>query len=191
MLLNAIRYAGKFTPEQLSIAKTIAASQARHQFPAGGASRMGVWVNAQAYKIAQQMFGQKETKEEAAPEPAPAETTPDPAQELKIAELTEQSQAYRAQSEEQLAAANAKIAELSDTQLQAQKAKELQQRFAITAAANQARGAQTANLQIAPASATPMTGGTQSFKRRPRQFMRPIGQTTSKLTVPTSNVLNI
>lgn len=181
----------KFTSEQLAIARSIAASRVRSMFPAGGAPTVMSRVGAETLKIAQEMFGDKEEKKaEPAPE-EPAAPTTDPAQELRIAELTEQSKAYRTQAEQQLSAADLRIKELENQELQAQKARDLQQRFSITAAANQARGAQTANLQIAPASATPMTAGTQSFKRRPRQLMRPIGQTAGKLTVPTSNVLNI
>jgi len=181
----------KFTSEQLAIARSIAASRVRSMFPAGGAPSMMSRVGGETLKIAKALFGEKEEKKaEPAPE-EPAAPTTDPAQELKIAELTEQAKAYRTQAEQQLSAADLRIKELENQELQAQKARDLQQRFAITAAANQTRGAQTANLQIAPASATPMTAGTQSFKRRPRQFMRPIGQTAGKLTVPTSNVLNI
>ena len=180
----------KFTSEQLAIARSIAASRVRSMFPAGGAPTMMSRVSGETLKIAKELFGEKEEKAKPAPE-KPAAPTTDPAQELKIAELTEQAKAYRTQAEQQLSAADLRIKELENQELQAQKARDLQQRFAITAAANQTRGAQTANLQIAPASATPMTAGTQSFKRRPRQFMRPIGQTAGKLTVPTSNVLNI
>ena len=43
---------------------------------------------------------------------------------------------------------------------------------AATSAANQARQGQTANLQIQPASQTPRTGGTKTFKKRKLdQFM--------------------
>ena len=180
----------EFTAEQLAIARSIAESRVRSISPAGGASGMGIRIGVETAKIARALFGDKKEKK-AEPAPEPAAPTTDPAQELRIAELTEQSKAYRTQAEQQLSAADLRIKELENQELQAQKARDLQQRFAITAAANQARGAQTANLQIAPASATPMTAGTQSFKRRPRQLMRPIGQTAGKLTVPTSNVLNI
>lgn len=53
---------------------------------------------------------------------------------------------------------------------------------AATSAANQARQGQTANLQIQPASSTPQTAGTQSFKRRKDQF---------KITKPAYSALSI
>ena len=52
------------------------------------------------------------------------------------------------------------------------KAQEEARVSAATSAANQARQGQTSNLQIQPASQTPKTGGTKTFKKRKlNQFM--------------------
>jgi len=127
--------------------------------------------------------------QQAAPAPTPAPDAPSPEQQLQIAQLTEQSEAYRKQSEEQLAAANATIANLSNEELQRQRAAELQNRLAIQAASSQARGMAAPSLKIA--SATPQTAGTQAFKRRRDQVtMAPI-QSTAGINVPTGSVLNI
>tara|TARA_R110001606_G_scaffold345862_1_gene494750 strand:+ start:44 stop:565 length:522 start_codon:yes stop_codon:yes gene_type:complete len=62
------------------------------------------------------------------------------------------------------------------------KAEEKARVSAATSAANQSRQGQTANLQIQPASSTPQTAGTQSFKRRKDQF---------KITKPAYSGLSI
>ena len=62
------------------------------------------------------------------------------------------------------------------------KAEEEARVSAATSAANQSRQGQTANLQIQPASSTPQTAGTQSFKRRKDQF---------KITKPAYSGLSI
>jgi hypothetical protein len=122
--------------------------------------------------------------------PAPAvDDAPSPGEQMQIVQPTEQSEAYRKQSEEQLAAANATIANLSNEELQRQRAAELQNRLAIQAAASQARGMEAARLKIA--TAAPQTAGTQAFKRRRDQVtMAPI-QSTAGINVPTGSVLNI
>ena len=176
-----------YSPQQLQIARSIAASQVPSAFPAGGSSRIGSWVAEQTAKIANELFKQPEPA--AAPAPAPAPPAPAPQQQLQIAQLNEQSEAYRKQSEEQLAAANATIANLSNEELQRQRAAELQNRLAIQAASSQARGMAAPSLKIA--SATPQTAGTQAFKRRRDQAtMAPI-QSTAGINVPTGSVLNI
>ena len=122
---------------------------------------------------------------------APADAAPSPAAQLQIAELTEQSQRYRTESEQQLAAANTKIAELSNEELQRQKATELQNRLAIQAASSQARGQAQANLRIAPGSQTSQTAGTSAFKRRRDQYRLSPIQSTAGINVPSGSVLNI
>lgn len=99
-------------------------------------------------------------------------------------ELSAESQAYRKEAEEKLSAADVRIKELEDEQLQAQKARDLQQRMQIVSAANQAMSQRQANLQIAPATKLPTIGGTQQFKRRT------MNQKSSSNTL-VSNALNI
>jgi len=130
-----------------------------------------------------------------APAPAPsAPAAPAPVikeKEEQIAKLTAQSEAYRKQSEEQLSAAQLKISQLEDEELQRQKAAELQNRLSIQAAASQARGQAGAQLKIQGASPTTQTAGTSAFKRRRDQFRVSPTQTTSNINVPYSSMLNI
>jgi len=58
------------------------------------------------------------------------------------------------------------------------------------AASNQARSGQVANLQIQPASSTPKTAGTQTFKKR-RIASNRKQQLTSGINLGTSSLLNI
>lgn len=118
-----------------------------------------------------------------------------PQDQLQIAQLTKEAQEYRSQAEKTISEAQAKIAELSNEELQRQKATELQQRLAIQAQAqsqaSQARGGMAPSLKIATAAQTPQTAGTQAFRRRKDQFtMAPI-QSTAGINVPTGSVLNI
>ena len=106
----------------------------------------------------------KQGSPQSAPAPAPA-PAPNPAVQ-QLAELTAQSQTYRKEAEKKLTAADLRIKELEDEDLQAQKARDLQQRMQIVSAANQAMSQRQANLQIAPATKLPTIGGTQQFKRR-------------------------
>ena len=131
------------------------------------------------------------------PAPAPAPSgggggggSPSPSQQMAIAQLTAESEKYRTQAEETIAKGRARISELEDEELQRQRATELQNRLAIQAQASQARGAQRAALQIAPAYQTARTAGTQAFKRRDRMKLAPI-QTTAGINVPTGSVLNV
>ena len=122
-------------------------------------------------------------------ETAAAAGAPSPEQQLQIAQLTEEAQAYRTEAERIIGEAQATIANLSDEDLQRQRAAELQNRLAIQAAASQARGMEAARLKIA--TAAPQTAGTQAFKRRLDQAtMAPI-QSTAGINVPTGSVLNI
>ena len=132
-----------------------------------------------------------------APTPAPSGGggggggAPSPSQQMAIASLTKESEAYRQQAEQTIAEGQARIAELEDEELQRQRATELQNRLAIQAQASQARGAQRASLQIAPASQTSRTAGTQAFRRRRDQFRLAPIQTTAGVNVPTGSVLNV
>ena len=131
---------------------------------------------------------------QAAPASAPAPAAPAPVikeKEEQIAKLTAQSEAYRKQSNEQLSAAQLKISQLEDEDLQRQKAAELQNRLSIQAAASQARGQAGAQLKIQGASPTTQTAGTSAFKRRRDQFRVSPIQTTSNINVPSSSMLNI
>ena len=132
-----------------------------------------------------------------APSPPPAPSAPAaPAPVIKekeeqIAKLTAQSEAYRKQSEEQLSAAQLKISQLEDEDLQRQKAAELQNRLSIQAAASQARGQAGAQLKIQGASPTTQTAGTSAFKRRRDQMRLAPIQTTAGINAPASSVLNV
>jgi hypothetical protein len=70
------------------------------------------------------------------------------------------------------------------------KAEEKARVSAATSAANQARQGQTANLQIQPASSTPKTAGTQTFKKR-STASNSKQQLTSGINLGTSSLLNI
>jgi hypothetical protein len=127
------------------------------------------------------------------PQTATSAATPPPptADQLKIAELTKAAQDYRAQADEQIKAAEAKIAELSNEDLQRQKAAELQNRLAIQAQSSAARGGMAPNLRISPGSQTSKTAGTQAFRRRADQFQTTPIQSSAGVNVPTASVLNI
>ena len=132
------------------------------------------------------IFG--DAPQQAAPAPAPA---PAPTQNLQIAKLTEQSEAYRKQAEQSIAEGQSRIAELENEELQRQKATELQNRLAIQAASSQARGATQANLKIGAASDTSRTAGTSAFKRRRDQMRLAPIQSTAGINAPASSVLNV
>jgi hypothetical protein len=123
--------------------------------------------------------------------PAAAAPAPAPTQNLQIAKLTEQSEAYRKQAEQSIAEGQSRIAELENEELQRQKATELQNRLAIQAASSQARGATQANLKIGAASDTSRTAGTSAFKRRRDQMRLAPIQSTAGINAPASSVLNV
>ena len=68
----------------------------------------------------------------------------------------------------------------------AEEAAKLQDQLRIesqaTMAANMSRSGRQANLQIAPASGTPQTAGTQTFRRRGAQFA-PVGALLGGLNI--------
>jgi len=178
------------TPKQQAIARSIAASEVKARFPAGGNAAISGWVNRRTAEIAKELFGNQQ-EQKSAPAPAPAPPPPDPTQNLQIAKLTEQSEAYRKQAEQSIAEGQSRIAELENEELQRQKATELQNRLAIQAASSQARGATQANLKIGAASDTSRTAGTSAFKRRRDQMRLAPIQSTAGINAPASSVLNV
>lgn len=179
-----------YTAQQLKIAKQIAAQGVRSAFPAGGAPRIGQWLAQETQRVAKTIFGGTKGRQISAPAPAPAPPPPAPTPDPRIAELTKESEAYRAQAEEQIAAGQARVAELENEELQRQRAAELQNRLAIQSAASKARGQMGAQLKIAAASPTSKTAGTAAFKRRDQVRLAPI-LSTAGINVPTGSVLNI
>lgn len=125
-------------------------------------------------------------------QPAPAAAPPPaPTQNLQIAKLTQESEAYRKQAEQTIAEGQARVAELENQELQRQRAAELQNRLAIQAQTSQARGAAQASLKIGAASDTSRTAGTAAFKRRRDQMRLAPIQTTAGINAPASSVLNV
>ena len=184
MVENA-RARDTYTPEQMKIAETIAYQQLPYHLK-GRNSQMRVQVNLA--KTAEALFG---NRQQPAPAPAAAAPPPTPTQNLQIAKLTEQSEAYRKQAEQSIAEGQSRIAELENEELQRQKATELQNRLAIQSASSQARGAAQANLKIGAASDTSRTAGTSAFKRRRDQMRLAPIQSTAGVNVPANSVLNV
>jgi len=60
-----------------------------------------------------------------------------------------------------------------------------------TLAANMSIASRTPNLQIQPASGTPDTAGTQSFRRRQRQFGKTAGTVLAGLNLGQPNTMNV
>ena len=85
-----------------------------------------------------------------------------------------QADIYNQQREDFMSAADAILKGIQDEYARQQQAMETARKLQIqsqaTMAANMARAGQTPNLQIQPASGTPQTAGTQSFRRRSTQF---------------------
>ena len=93
------------------------------------------------------------------------------------------SKEYRAETEKLLKEAQEARDQFKADQAAAAKSKAI-------AAANQSRSGQTASLQIQPASSTPKTAGTQTFKKRSIASNRK-QQLTSGINLGTSSLLNI
>ena len=119
--------------------------------------------------------------QQAAPEPdaAPAASAPAPL----MPQISAASQQYRAEFQALSDKIAKQQADFNASQAAAAKAKAI-------AAANQSRSGQTANLQIQPASSTPKTAGTQTFKKR-RIASNRKQQLTSGINLGTSSLLNI
>jgi len=108
-----------------------------------------------------------------------------------------QSDIYKQQADEAMAAAQKILDEFRIEQRRSQEAAALAEKMRIqsqqTLAANMARSQMTPNLQIQPASGTPQTGGTQSFRRRQSQFTPrgEAGAVLAGLNLGQSNMLNV
>lgn len=109
------------------------------------------------------------------------------AQQLMI---SQQAEAYRKQAEATIQAAQMQIKAFEDREERQRQAAELQEKLAIQSSISKARGGAAANLQIASASETSKTAGTQSFKRRARGKL-PVIQMKGGLNVPSSSTLNL
>jgi hypothetical protein len=83
---------------------------------------------------------------------------------------TTKSQQYTSDADKILAGIEALLAGLPDYGAEMKQMREDFAQSQRTLAANMSMSQKTPNLQIQPASGTPQTGGTQSFRRRPRQF---------------------
>ena len=98
-------------------------------------------------------------------------------------QISAASQQYRAETQALSDKIAKQQADFDASQAAAAKSKAI-------AAANQSRSGQTANLQIQPASSTPKTAGTQTFKKRSITSNRK-QQLTSGINLGTSSLLNI
>ena len=121
----------------------------------------------------------------AAPAAAPAPLMP---------QISAASQKYQADAQALSDKIAQQQADFNASEAAAVKAREIAEQtrvrnFAIQSA-NQSRSGQTANLQIQPASSTPKTAGTQTFKKRSIASNRK-QQLTSGINLGTSSLLNI
>jgi|DEB0MinimDraft_6_1074348.scaffolds.fasta_scaffold18863_3 hypothetical protein len=101
---------------------------------------------------------------------APAQQQAAPKSTASTATPTEKSQQYTSDADKILAGIEALLAGLPDYGAEMKQMREDFAQSQRTLAANMSMSQKTPNLQIQPASGTPQTGGTQSFRRRPRQF---------------------
>jgi len=101
----------------------------------------------------------QQQQQQAAPESTAPTATP-----------TTKSQQYTSDADKILAGIEALLAGLPDYGAEMKQMREDFAQSQRTLAANMSMSQKTPNLQIQPASGTPQTGGTQSFRRRPRQF---------------------
>lgn len=126
----------------------------------------------QIYKLPGQQAAPAAPAAAAASAPAPLMPT-----------ISDASKEYRAETEKLLKEVQVARDQFKADQEAAVKAQAI-------AAANQSRSGQTANLQIQPASSTPKTAGTQTFKKRSIASNRK-QQLTSGINLGTSSLLNI
>ena len=126
-----------------------------------------------------------------APAPAPAPAPPAPP---APPQPSPESVAYRAEADAKLAEAQKMLDTFKIEQNRAEEARKLQEEMMIKSqaamASNLAMSQRTPNLQISPASQTPQTAGTQSFKRR-RPMLDSASPLASSLNIGTSNLLNV
>ena len=102
--------------------------------------------------------------------------------------IAEQAKSERTAAEKMMSDYRDMLIQEADTKRAAQEQADIALR---TSEANRAMSGRAPNLQIAAASQTPQTAGTQPFKRRKLQMMQPGSQTLSGLNIGTSNLLNI
>lgn len=102
--------------------------------------------------------------------------------------IAEQAKSERTAAEKMMEDYRNMLIQEADTKRAAQEQADIALR---TSEANRAMSGRAPNLQIAAASQTPQTAGTQPFKRRRLQMMQPGSQTLSGLNIGTSNLLNI
>ena len=175
-----------------SAQKALAVSMAStYRPPAGGNPYVSQQAARYGYQQALKILPSDPQQQASAPAPAPAPPPPAPTPDPRIAELTKESEAYRAEAEKAISEGKARVAELENEELQRQRAAELQNRLAIQAQTSQARGGAQANLKIAPASQTAKTAGTSAFKRRRDQMRLAPIQSTAGINAPASSVLNV
>jgi hypothetical protein len=109
-------------------------------------------------------------------------------------QISAASQQYRADTQALSDKIAKQQADFNASQAAATKAREIAEQARITgirtAAANQARSGQAPNLQIQPASSTPLTAGTGAFRIRKRRGTEQ-QQLASSLNIGQSNTLNI
>ena len=109
-------------------------------------------------------------------------------------QISAESKKYRAETQALSDKIAKQQADFNASQAAAVKARKIAEEARITgirtAAANEGRSGQTANLQIQPASSTPKTAGTDTFRIRKRRGPDQ-KQLTSSLNIGQSNTLNI
>ena len=101
--------------------------------------------------------------------------------------IAEQAKSERTAAEKMMEDYRNMLIQEADTKRAAQEQADIALR---TSTANLAMSGRTPNLQIAPASQTPQTAGTQPFKRR-RLMMQSVSPLSSSLNIGLSNALNI
>ena len=105
---------------------------------------------------------------------------------------TTKSQQYTSDADKILAGIEALIAGLPDYGAEMKQMREDFAQSQRTLAANLSMSQKTPNLQIQPASGTPQTGGTQSFRRRQRQFgAGAAGTVLAGLNLGQPNMMNV
>jgi len=129
-------------------------------------------------------------QQQADSEPKPEPKPPAPL----MPTISDESKQYRAETQALSDKIAKQQADFNASQAAAIKAKEIAESTRVrnfaTQSANQSRSNQAPNLQIQPASSTPKTGGTQTFKKRKIASNRK-QQITSGINTGTASLLNI
>lgn len=149
----------------------------------------GPLTNTAALQEAWNKLPNTPVQKQAAPTPAPsAPAAPTPSPE---------SEKYRQEADAAMKAAQSILDQFKIEQERSREAAALAEKMRIqsqaTLAANMSRSQMTPNLQIQPASGTPQTAGTQSFRRRQSQFAPrgEAGAVLAGLNLGQSNMLNV